>query len=767
MTDPEEHLAEDSFRPLEAAREGAYDEQLRFDSPLMRPSAPVRMVIKRDGREEPYDKNKIAAAILRAADSAGEGDRDRAMSLASGVTIFLSKRFEGRAPTVAQVQDAVEKVLLEMGHARTALAFARHRRKRTRVTRLRQGDLHHLLDEFDEAQWEQRLRDETHQGALFVRTSSETLSGWDRSRIVDALVRETRLDRARAESIALEVEAQILSAGISPLTTALVRELVDAKLAERGLEEFRRRHMRIGVPLYDAERIICTPGETERMCRQDPETTDRFLAQRVKREYALTQVFSERIVDAHVFGDLHLCGLGYVDRFQGFSAPIDFLVRYGGGLPGVSRQAAPPQDLEGLLVQLGRFRTQVDAHFAGPVTWDMPHVYLSPFLDNATAQERQRAAQILLFVLGTDAAQRAAKPELTLSWDVPARLARRKAEGPAHAVDGRVYADFESLAQELMEDILATYLQANTTNRPLLRFVLDRSTFARRGCRSVLVRLAETALASGLLEIEFDRPCDDAASPHPRDGSPVAHVVNLNLARMAFRSADETALMENLDALVDLAAQAHQEKCAFFERLVALRALGPFVFLAETPAHPPLFDISRAVYTIAVDGLSECVEALCGAGPQQSGDAQALALRVLTRLAEGCRIASDRTGLRIVPAQARYESSVRRFAALDLRPFPEEARRVAKSDPITQDIHYTAGARVARAATCTPSERALLEGELQALVSEGALSRIELPDMETSPEAVASFIEMTWRRTKIRHLLLERRGAPTGYLVYE
>ncbi|HPJ99119.1 MAG TPA: anaerobic ribonucleoside-triphosphate reductase, partial [Candidatus Hydrogenedentes bacterium] len=428
---------------------------------------------------------------------------------------------------------------------------------------------------------------------------------------------------------------------------------------------------------------------------------------------------------------------------------------------------APPQDLESLLVQLGRFRTQVDAHFAGPVSWDMPHVYLSPFLGNTTAQERQRAAQILLFVLGTDATQRAAKPELTLSWDVPARLARRKAAGPAQVVEGRVYADFEPLAQQLMDDILAIYLQANATNLPLLRFVLDRSTFARRGCRNILVRLAETALASGLLEIEFDRPCDDAACPPFRDGSPVAHVVNLNLARMAFRSTNETALMENLDALVDLAAQAHQEKCAFLERLAALRALGPLVFLAESPAHPPLLDISKAVYAIAVDGLSECIEALCGAAPHQSGDALALAVRVLTRLAEGCRLAGDRTGLRIVPAQARYESSVRRFAALDLRPFPEEARRVAKSDPITQDIHYTAGARVARGAACTPSERALLEGEFQALVSEGALARIELPDMETSPEAVASFIEMAWRRTKIRHLLLERRGAPTGFLPHD
>ena len=95
MTDPEEHLTENGFRPADAAREGAYDEQLRFDSPLMRPPALVRMVVKRDGREEPFDKTKIADAILRAADTVGEGDRDRAMSLASG---YLSRKLMVRPP---------------------------------------------------------------------------------------------------------------------------------------------------------------------------------------------------------------------------------------------------------------------------------------------------------------------------------------------------------------------------------------------------------------------------------------------------------------------------------------------------------------------------------------------------------------------------------------------------------------------------------------------------------------------------------------------
>lgn len=766
MTEQIDHQNPEDNPPLDAAREGTYDEQLRFDSPLMRPPALVRTVIKRDGREEAFDKGKIAAAILRAAEAVGEGDRDRAESLASGVAIYLSKRLEGRVPTVAQVQDAVEKVLLEMGHSKTALAFARHRRKRTRVTKLRQGDLQSLLDEFDEAQWEQRLRDETHEGALFVRTSDDTLSGWDRSRIVDALVRETRLDRERAEMIAEEVEAQIMSAGVGPLTTALVRELVDGKLAEHGLEEFRRRHMRVGVPLYDAERIICMPGETERVGRQDPESTDRLLAQRVKREYALTQVFSEGVVDAHVFGDIHLGGLGYIDRLQGFSAPFEIVAAYGAGLPG-TRGYAPPQDIETFLVQLGRFRTQIDAHIAGPVTWELPHVRLSPFLDGTDEQTRLRAAHILLFVLGTDASERAAKPEVTLSWDVPRRLAHRAAAGPAQGTDGNTYGDYEMTAKRFLEDILAVYGQSQATSLPLPRFIAGSAFFSEPGYRGILLRIAETALAHGFMEIAFDRT--DAASPGytaPHKGA-VAQVVNLNLARMAFRSPDEGTLMENLAAVVDLAAQAHQEKYAFLERLSALRALGPHVFLGETAARPALIDLSKATYAIAVDGLNECVETLCGNGLAESDHAQLLGLRVLARLVELCRTAQERTGLRIIPAQARYESSIRRFAALDLRPFPEEARRVAKSDPITQDIHYTVGARLARSASCTPSERAMLEGAMHELVPHGALTRVALPDMDTSPEGLASFIETAYRRSLVRHMLLERPGASSGLFSHE
>ena len=77
--------------------------------------------------------------------------------------------------------------------------------------------------------------------ALFVRSSQDDMSGWNRQRIVDALLRETFIDRDTAEQISKDVEATIQSGSVKTITGPLIRELVNAKMLEMGLEEARRR----------------------------------------------------------------------------------------------------------------------------------------------------------------------------------------------------------------------------------------------------------------------------------------------------------------------------------------------------------------------------------------------------------------------------------------------------------------------------------------------------------------------------------------------
>ena len=158
------------------------------------------------------------------------------------------------------------------------------------------------------------LRMETTDMALFVRTSSEAMDGWDRSRIVDALLRETFIDEGTAEDISLEVENDVRRSGIKVITAPLIREMVNAKLLERGLEGARRLHTRLGVPLYDVDQLITQPNKENANVPHGPEATNLTLAENIKKEYALLNVFDQQVGDAHMRGDIHLHDLGFVDR---------------------------------------------------------------------------------------------------------------------------------------------------------------------------------------------------------------------------------------------------------------------------------------------------------------------------------------------------------------------------------------------------------------------------------------------------------------------
>jgi ribonucleoside-triphosphate reductase len=88
---------------------------------------------KRDGRETSFNETKITDAIFKAAKAVGGEDRQLAMELSIEVLKNLKQRFNGKSFTVEDVQDTVEKTLIERGHARTAKAYILYRSQRTRM----------------------------------------------------------------------------------------------------------------------------------------------------------------------------------------------------------------------------------------------------------------------------------------------------------------------------------------------------------------------------------------------------------------------------------------------------------------------------------------------------------------------------------------------------------------------------------------------------------------------------------------------------------
>ncbi|NLP42939.1 MAG: anaerobic ribonucleoside triphosphate reductase, partial [Veillonellaceae bacterium] len=88
---------------------------------------------KRDGRVVDFDESKITEAIFKAAKAVGGADKQLAMELTLDVLRFLKHKFNGGVFSVEDVQDAVEKMLIEKGHAKTAKAYILYRDKRTRM----------------------------------------------------------------------------------------------------------------------------------------------------------------------------------------------------------------------------------------------------------------------------------------------------------------------------------------------------------------------------------------------------------------------------------------------------------------------------------------------------------------------------------------------------------------------------------------------------------------------------------------------------------
>jgi ribonucleoside-diphosphate reductase alpha chain len=93
----------------------------------------ISEIKKRDGRIVRFDKEKITIAIYKALMAVKTGDIDLARELSNKVVRILEENFKDKIPSVEDVQDVVEKVLINSGYAEVAKAYILYRQKRTEL----------------------------------------------------------------------------------------------------------------------------------------------------------------------------------------------------------------------------------------------------------------------------------------------------------------------------------------------------------------------------------------------------------------------------------------------------------------------------------------------------------------------------------------------------------------------------------------------------------------------------------------------------------
>ncbi len=117
----------------------------------MQSASSIRFIRKRNNVLVEFNPQKIADAIFKAVQSVGGTDRTMAERIAAKVVGYLEILYkDGGYPSVESVQDLVEKILIEEGHAKTAKAYILYRDRRSEVRRAKEvfNEANKLLDNY-------------------------------------------------------------------------------------------------------------------------------------------------------------------------------------------------------------------------------------------------------------------------------------------------------------------------------------------------------------------------------------------------------------------------------------------------------------------------------------------------------------------------------------------------------------------------------------------------------------------------------------------
>ncbi|MCX5905057.1 MAG: anaerobic ribonucleoside-triphosphate reductase [Proteobacteria bacterium] len=628
-----------------------------------------------------------------------------------------------------------------------------------------------------EARWEKEEIsniNETTDLALFVRTSGDDIADWNRQKIVDALVRETYIDVDTAEEISREVQDFIFASKITWVTAPLIRELVDAKLLERGLEKARKMHTRLGVPLWDVDQLILHPNKENANVPHGPEATNLTLAENIKKEYALLKVFSDDVGDAHMRGDLHLHDLGFIDRPYCSGQSLEYIKKFGLNLPNSLSMAKPAKHPEVLLAHMVKFAAALQSNFAGAIGWDAINLFFAPYLVGKTDREVKQLAQMLIFEFSQQAVARGGQAiftDVNLYWEVPKHFEDVPAIGPGGEFTGKTYAEYEKEAQRFVWYLFDVFKEGDGTGRPFFfpkpLVHITEKFFRTEGHQEFLLHICDVASEKGNTYFVFDRgntakiseccrlsfkleqsDLDDAKEPWKMRYSALQNVT-INLPRLGYKSnKDDTTLFTNLSFMVELAVKAHLEKKAFIEQLLALGESGPLALLTMNKDGAPYLRMKRATYLIGMVGLNELVKIHTGEELHESKRSLKFGLKVIAHMKLVTDKFSQQHGMRFVLEQTPAESTAYRFAKLDLKYHSPESLRMVKGNIATGQVYYTNSTYIAVASKTNPIDRVRMEGLFHPIIEAGSLTHIWLGESRPSKESLANFVVKVFKGTQ-------------------
>jgi len=623
----------------------------------------------------------------------------------------------------------------------------------------------------------QKIKDEIADRTLRVRTSEDELGEWNKAAIVRSLTREVGVGKRVARDVADTVERQIKRMRLKTLTAPLIRELVNVELLRRGLESEHKKYQRLGVPLYDVGNIMLLRDEAMTSNNpHTPDTTNLTLAQEIKKDYALSEVYSPKVVEAHLKGDIHLHKLDFPDRPYCSGQSPEYVKKYGLIPPASFSLATPAKHPEVFILQLIRFAAMLQIHFSGAIGYEAVNMFFAPFLVGLSDRDIRQFAQMLIFEFNNQNVAKGSQPvfsDVNLYWEIPSHYEKTPAIGPGGKYTGKTYGDYEKESQRFLIALFQEYLKGDGAGRPFFwpkpNFHMTEKFWQTPGHEEFLELAAKVAAEKGNTEFFFDRGSSVRISQCCRlsfklDKRDLAETkkpelmrhsatswVTVNLPRIAYEANhSESKLFSLLKKRMDLIGQAHLQKRKFIKKILGLGNKGPLAALCvRQKGDPyPYYRFNRSVELTTIYALNEMVQHHTGKELHESDEALKFGLRVISFMNLYAKKQSKKLKIRVCLEQTPAEGISYRLAKLDMQWFPKQTSQVVKGNQKTGAVYYTNSSQLNVSKIMDPVERVTREGLFHPLIDAGAMTHIWIGEQKPSAKSIANFVKKTWENTQ-------------------
>lgn len=483
-------------------------------------------------------------------------------------------------------------------------------------------------------------------GRLYVRTSKQMMEEFNSDKILQSLVRESGMPLELAQRIASEAEQRIYKFQTNYLTAPLIRELVNALLIEHGLEEYRHKLTRLGLPVYDVSQMVEKAGSSGRGLEDLVANT----AHAVLSEYLMLAQLPKDVADSHLNGDIHISRAG-VWGFKPDNVFVDVDTLSGFSLRGGVLEAPrhkPPEDFDGALelfahtsLLLSR-EVAVEACFEGLV----PH--LARFA-NGPAEELRKKIRRMFFEMGVASSQQ--------GWDSFISIAVGNGRGPKDGAD-------VSASEQVTEALLSAYGDyVGATPSPRIRIVYHNPEPADKvpppkELSDIVSRGGDISVSNTPSVRSYIGLAKNALPEEEASGFPVAHSLSINLPRVSYDSSkDETYFKAKVAMQIQIAVQALDYR----KRMMAESAKKGL--LPALSSNPSIISMENMPLIINLVGLNESLVQL--AGEKVSGSSKRKMAEDIIQSA--VKVSSDRGKKmgNIVGVSMLEDSASSRFATID------------------------------------------------------------------------------------------------------